>query len=97
MSATFIKLPSGAIGCSIEQMNALSNHMRTSIDQLEAVFKGIDAKISSTTWAGADADSTANNWAATRSQMMNNLRSFLDCQARAVQSQASQQQGTSQG
>ena len=95
MAAQFVRLPAGAIGCSVEQMNALSAHMKTSVEQLEQVFRGIDSKINATTWAGPDADGSANNWNSTRQQVMNNLRNFLDCQAAAIRNQANQQTGTS--
>ena len=93
--AEFIQLPGGALGANIEQMTQLVNFLRQAIEQLENVFKGIDNKVSATTWSGNDARTQASNWNQTRQSTMNNLRSLLDQLGTAIQNQARQQQDTS--
>jgi outer membrane murein-binding lipoprotein Lpp len=95
--SNFIKLPGGALGANIEQMQTLSSHLRTSVEQLETVFKGIDSKIGATTWSGTDADRAASQWDQTHSSTMNSLRSMLESLSQAIKSQADQQTATSQG
>jgi uncharacterized protein YukE len=97
MAANFVKLPGGALGANIEQMQTLSSHVRTSIEQLETVFKGIDSKISATTWSGSDATQQEGTWNTTRASTMNTLRTMLDGLSTAIKSQADQQTATSQG
>ena len=91
MSATFVKLPDNALGCVIEQMNTLGQHFRQAIEELETVFKGIDSKISTTTWAGPDANKAEGDWNNTRTQTMNQLRSLMEAMSTAINNQASQQ------
>ncbi len=97
MAANFVKLPGGALGANIEQMQTLSSHLRTSIEQLETVFKGIDSKVSATTWSGPDATQQEGSWNTVRSSTMNSLRTMLDGLSQAIKGQADQQTATSQG
>jgi hypothetical protein len=95
--ANFIKLPNGALGANIAQMETLSSTLRTSVDQLDAIFKQIDAKVGATTWAGNDANKAEAQWNTTRQQTMNSLRTMLTTMSSAIKAQATQQTTTSQG
>lgn len=95
MNAMFRPLPNGALGAHIPEMQSLSTHLRSSIDQLEQVFKGIDSKICSTTWSGNDARGAQTQWNATRQQTMNNLHNILQTMSTAITKQAGQQEATS--
>lgn len=95
MAAQFSQLPAGALGANIEHLTQLSSHLRSSIEQLENVFKQIDGKITQTVWSGNDAKRTADNWNATRQSTMSNMRAMLDSMSNAIKMQAAEQQNTS--
>jgi N-methylhydantoinase B/oxoprolinase/acetone carboxylase alpha subunit len=93
--AQYIKLPNNALGANIGEMQTLSAHLKTTIEQLDGIFKTVDSKIGTTTWAGPDATKSENEWNTHRQQTMTMLRNWLDATSQAISKQAAQQTSTS--
>jgi hypothetical protein len=95
MSAQFIMIPGGAIGCNVEQMTRLCTKMVGSIVDFESVFKSIDTAMSATAWSGSDADRFEAAVDRLRLGVMGELRSLTDAISTSIRNQAAQQQSSS--
>ena len=89
--ANFLRLPNGALGANITDMERLATAFRTAITDIEAAFKRVDGQVGRTTWSGPDATKTEATWNQTRISVTRNLQMMLDQMSTTINTQKTQQ------